>query len=210
MHVQPANKAEQVRASLRSPLFYHRLHKWAGDHIGLLRNPSFTAWVLSNTLQSKSSDLTHYSPSGRSIWSPYFPLPSTPARAWHCMTTYCWNRPPHITHSNSPPLPNSHEYMGNNNVTLSGCLIRPFSLAHACCYAGHPCAMCSIMHCRPVAGLQKCTPHCWQEMFVRSCTNHKAAVSLTSWVSFIQFACSCGLLMHECNTLLCGTLCHIT
>jgi hypothetical protein len=98
-------KQSKLERSSGAPLFYHRsLHKCAGDHIGLLRNPSFTAWLLNNTLQSKSSDLTYYSPRGRSICSPFFPLSSTPARAWHCMTTYYWTRPPHITHSNSPHL----------------------------------------------------------------------------------------------------------
>jgi hypothetical protein len=41
--------------------------------------------------------------------------------------------------------------MGNNNVTLRGRIIRPFSLAHACCYARHPLCHVPSMHCRPVS-----------------------------------------------------------
>jgi hypothetical protein len=48
--------------------------------------------------------------------------------------------------------------MGNTNVTLRGRLIRPFSLAHACCYARHPLEDVPSMHCRPVAGFQT-APH---------------------------------------------------
>jgi hypothetical protein len=73
--------------------------------------------------------------------------------------------------------------MGSNNVTLRGRLIRPFSLAHACCYARLPLCYVPSMHCRPVAGFQKCTPHCWHLRDVCAFLhNHKAAISLTSWV----------------------------
>jgi hypothetical protein len=39
-------KQSKLELSSGAPLFYHRsLHKWAGNHIGLLGNPSFTAWT---------------------------------------------------------------------------------------------------------------------------------------------------------------------